>query len=1425
MQNIIKILFCLFLIAEIFCSNSFGYDYEFMGSNESINGWSYWDQALLKMSVSIENNNKISACVTKIDNSSFKNENTPYMYLQKDHYDYNYGHDKLSTVRVYSVKQVTLVSDSSLDQLSWPSDNMIKFYARYQNSGGGYAWVGPVTIKRIDYEAFPAPDLSSPLNNADNVSVSKQNYRWNTVSSNAGLPNYRLIVSTNYSFSGFIDSSDGGYCHSNQTCKTIVITNNYYSGFNLEYGTTYYWKVRAGNNNAGGHWSDIYSFKTQSPLTYSWKIEGSWGNCNVTCGGGYQYRNVLCIRDDTNEVVNDNYCNSSSRPSTQRECYIDCPECDSNHLYLCNSSNCTIAGGHWYNNTCNANPAPPQCDSSHLYLCNSTNCQYAGGHWYNDTCNANPAPPQCDSNHLYLCNSTNCQTVGGHWYNNSCRTEPEAPECDSNHLYLCDSITCPLAEGFWYNNSCNETEEYNPPIEIFNNQPVSGRINANQKIVYFIQVPKTATALIIETEDVVGDPVDLYVKKGQVPDINHYEVRSYSGKGNERIRIDSLNSDGKNGDSGTVITNFSYTLKEGNYYILLHSEKTGGDYKIKAVFFEFNFPFTKQNWHITCAYKDSEYHSNKWQYSLDFAQEECESYGKPILAAEKGTIISIRDTGNEGFGRYLKINHGYGYVSLYAHLSTFSVKEGISVQKGQEIGTCGNTGISIPVGSTPSCGSHPATHLHFSLLKDDVGIKPEPLSGYNNFLRHQTYDGITINNPSTFIIIDDRQAEKTGSDYQTKPEGYMGNIQYAKGTGSKSSSVTMIWRPQVLETGNYIVYAHIANNSTGTSVKYLVHHANGDSEVILDQYNINNKWIRLSPESGYQFNKGSSGYVRLDNAHVSTDKNVIFDAILFTTPEWGIGGQSSESVPTNLTGFTVNSDHILIEWCINENNNPDSYNIYRNNMLYDTVSSSLTNYQDNNVIKGVSYSYYVTAIYENQETDSSNSVLLLVPQDQLLPDNWMLFNASNYTYQMMITAELFDENGNPITTSSDYLGVFLKDECRGYVVPSEGPQGKLFYLQAWSNVNSNEMITFKYYNSKEQTLISIQHEPVYFESDQSVGSITSPYRIALKPIVTQEIVLNKGWNWISFQIFPEDNNLSVLSILSSIDGSCNRMVSQNGFSEYSNGWFGLVNTIQHTSMYMLKMDIPETLVLKGYPVNIKDTQIMLSKNWNWISYLYPEALLINNALESLEENGERIVGQEGFSEYYQGWWGGLTSLKPGKGYKLKMKSESILSYDLNSQKRNTKNRIPKSKSKSKTINLSCSFSPSNYEYQGTMTASLNYNTSIGDNIAAFVGDECRGLAELVETPTGKRFFLQIWSNQTTGEIIELKYFNSFEKRIYQIEEKFGFTSNMGNGIIENPVILSICSVDKKTDISQDGILNLEDVILMLQVLSGVRITN
>lgn len=96
-------------------------------------------------------------------------------------------------------------------------------------------------------------------------------------------------------------------------------------------------------------------------------------------------------------------------------------------------------------------------------------------------------------------------------------------------------------------------------------------------------------------------------------------------------------------------------------------------------------------------------------------------FGSPIYAANNGTVVAIKggcirgDTGcNGGGGNYIIINHNIlGYHTQYMHLNTINVVVGQTVERGQKIGTMGNTGHVVP---TPPYGSnsYAGTHLDFS---------------------------------------------------------------------------------------------------------------------------------------------------------------------------------------------------------------------------------------------------------------------------------------------------------------------------------------------------------------------------------------------------------------------------------------------------------------------------------------------------------------------------------------------------------------------------------------------------------------------------------------------------------------------------------------------------------------------------------------
>ena len=85
-----------------------------------------------------------------------------------------------------------------------------------------------------------------------------------------------------------------------------------------------------------------------------------------------------------------------------------------------------------------------------------------------------------------------------------------------------------------------------------------------------------------------------------------------------------------------------------------------------------------------------------------------------VKAAESGTIKSIKN--DPRYGLTVVIDHGDGYQTIYANLLTSEfVVEGENVEKGQSIGTVGNTAV-FEVADEP--------HLHFEILKDSIPQDP-----------------------------------------------------------------------------------------------------------------------------------------------------------------------------------------------------------------------------------------------------------------------------------------------------------------------------------------------------------------------------------------------------------------------------------------------------------------------------------------------------------------------------------------------------------------------------------------------------------------------------------------------------------------------------------------------------------------------------
>ncbi|CAN5340231.1 hypothetical protein BH23GEM4_BH23GEM4_10110 [soil metagenome] len=84
--------------------------------------------------------------------------------------------------------------------------------------------------------------------------------------------------------------------------------------------------------------------------------------------------------------------------------------------------------------------------------------------------------------------------------------------------------------------------------------------------------------------------------------------------------------------------------------------------------------------------------------------------GTPVRAVGPGTVVEAGE--DSVYGRYLRIDHGDGYTSLYGHASLVLVRRGDRVRRAQEVAVSGNTGLST------------APHLHLEIRRGGEPLDP-----------------------------------------------------------------------------------------------------------------------------------------------------------------------------------------------------------------------------------------------------------------------------------------------------------------------------------------------------------------------------------------------------------------------------------------------------------------------------------------------------------------------------------------------------------------------------------------------------------------------------------------------------------------------------------------------------------------------------
>lgn len=135
-----------------------------------------------------------------------------------------------------------------------------------------------------------------------------------------------------------------------------------------------------------------------------------------------------------------------------------------------------------------------------------------------------------------------------------------------------------------------------------------------------------------------------------------------------------------------------------------------------------------------------------------------------------------------------------------------------------------------------------------------------------------------------------------------------------------------------------------------------------------------------------------------------------------------------------------------------------------------------------------------------------------------------------------------------------------------------------------------------------------------------------------------------------------------------------------------------------------------------------------------------------------------------------------------------------------------------------------SVNPHDYQYDMTVYGSLVVDGSaVTDfenyDIAAFVGEECRGVAEVMAKDGYTWLYLRVRSNVASGETVTFKVYNKAEGKAYNIVETVAFASNGLEGMPSAPITLTLRRYTLG-DVNDDGTINVADVTSILSIMAG-----
>lgn len=455
----------------------------------------------------------------------------------------------------------------------------------------------------------------------------------------------------------------------------------------------------------------------------------------------------------------------------------------------------------------------------------------------------------------------------------------------------------------------------------------------------------------------------------------------------------------------------------------------------------------------------------------------------------------------------------------------------------------------------------------------------------------------------------------------------------------------------------------------------------------------------------------------------------------------------------------------------------------------------------------VNIGYYEEDVYV--VTDFGYNEPLLIKLYVSTPSPSWSVDPGKFQFSMNVIGQL--KINNIISTdTSDMIGVFVGDECRGAAHLKYAAAYDLHevFLTIFSNTESGEELQFKIWDASDGITYPKVTPEYQFVKDVFHGTPSTPVMLSAFNSSQISTKLAKGWKWISFNLSSPDL-ADINKILSSVSASKGDQIKgQTVYDDFNilGGWNGSLSStggFTNVAMYMIKTSVQDTLIYTGAKLKPDLIPIQVKTGWNWIGYTPGVNINISDALGNFNAaDGDLIKSQYEFAVYdpFMGWVGDLIYMKPGQGYMFKTTNvPGSFTYPETGMFKGDQSEGPaKPEVKGWTLERE------KYRYSMSLVAELITDDGIVNEnyiIGAFAGNECRGIAAPTMLNDKPVYFITIYSDNP-DEAISFRFADLSKDSFSEVVEKTTFVPDNILGRIDNRF-----SLTRGRTIEKDNVLS------------------